>query len=199
MPASLFQGVAFAVNGQIEKDMAYSRLAMNKAEPIIRMMFDSINISVVRIEGKEEEACQILDNNCGIDYFVVYPKTGKTFGVAWRAQPDDSRHWETFTVRKKRKSGAPTELEKRRNAIQCGSLYPHYVMQAYTHPKTGEVIRMAVTTTKDIIEFIDNSSPVVRKTGSDKIGQAEFYVLPWIDMRLLGYNILTFDKSIGIA
>ena len=183
------------LNKRIQDDMRMSEAVMKKASPIIRQMFENYNINILQVEYKNEEVCNHLDKTCGIDYFVVHTTTGLTHGVAWRAQKVHDTPYDTFTVRKSRKSGAPTEYEKRKRAIEKNGIYPYYVMQCYVDEVTGDILSMALTTTKDIIDFIENKSPQVKTTGSDKIGQAEFYVIPWLDMLFCGYNIILYEKK----
>lgn len=181
-------------------DLKKSSYVAKQALPIIREALCDCGLSILQVEGKDEEICKILDTTCGIDYFIL--KSDKQmFGVAWRCQwVEPGREYNSFTIRKSRDSGTQTEYEKRKLAIENDSIYPQYVVQAFANINTNEIISLAITTTKDELAFLDN--PVTykeeRHTRSDKIGQASFYVLYWVDIRLYGYYIIIYKKDIGI-
>lgn len=194
MQESRFHEAALKVN-EVEKDMSKSIETMKKAMLIIQKLFQHQNLSIVPVEGVNAEACITLDTRSGIDYLVVNDRDGHVYGVAWRAQPDNNKHYQTFTIRKSRDSGAATEFEKRKDAIKKNALHPRYTMQAYTDPESGKIVRLALTTTESLIRFIENEDPAVRHTHSDKIGQAEFYIVSWLDMKKKGYYIAIYDND----
>ena len=85
--------------------------------------------SLYSIELDSKEIASLFDKYAGIDYILVDKKTGKMFGVAARVN-----FWYktkgSLTIRYKRKSGYPTEYEKRVSSISKNdSFYPHITIQ----------------------------------------------------------------------
>ena len=68
------------------------------------------------------EMAKLLDTLAGIDVWYINRLNGMR-GIASRIQT--GVNYKTFTVRNKRKSGAKTEYEKRKIAIEKGYLYPN--------------------------------------------------------------------------
>lgn len=182
-------------------DMKKSTVIARQALPIFKMIFDDKDLQILQVEEKNEEVCRMLDRLCGIDYFLL-KSNRQTYGVAWRCQwVEPGKEYNSFTIRKSRDSGIETEYEKRKKAIAQESIYPYYVAQAFVNKYTNEIISLAVTTTKDELEYLDNPNTLheVRHTGADQIGQAEFYVIYWIDMRLFGYPIRIYKQNYGLV
>lgn len=125
----------------------------------------------------ESEMAETLDRLSGIDFWYVDHDEGM-FGIASRVQPGGT-NWETFTVRRRRFSGAETEFEKRKRQIDNGFLYPKWTCQAYTDSFT--FIDAAVVRTEDLIQFIDEGA-----RGRDYIinstHNADFFVVDWSDI-----------------
>lgn len=163
------------------RDMRKSMDVIDKAEPIIREMLNGGKI--IRIEGSDEEICRFLDTKCGTDYFQYYSSSDLTVGVASRVQY--GRNWRTFTVRKSRESGSLTEYEKRKYAMIHGGIYPFLTMQMYV--VNGEINGIGIVKTQDLFDYIENGHAHVRRTGIDKVGQADFYFCPWDDIKQKGY------------
>lgn len=186
---------------QWKQDMRWSASIAKQSLSIFRDMLHDRNLQIMQVEGKDEEVCQMLDALCGIDYFLL--KSDKqTFGVAWRCQRvEPGKEFNSFTIRKSRDSRTKTEYEKRKQAIKQKGIYPFYVAQAFVNKNNNEIISMAITTTEDELAFLDNplSYKEVRHTGKDQIGQSEFYVLYWVDMRLFGYNVIVYKNGVGIS
>ena len=150
---------------------------------------------LVSVEGNTlDETSRLLDTLAGIDIWWVNPKHGMR-GIASRIQP--GRNWRTFTIRKDRDSGAKTEYEKRKNAIDNEFLYPVITYQAYV----GEHgVSIGIGHTKDIINCIENGLCDERRTGDDQDGQATFYVVKW-DVFRLRYQFIELlnDKIINMT
>lgn len=183
------------------QDLKKSTVVAKQALPIFRMIFNDPELQIMQVEEKDEEICKMLDRSCGIDYFFL--KSNKqTYGVSWRCQwVEPGKEYNSFTIRKSRDSGTETEYEKRKKALELESVYPYYVTQAFVNKYTNEIISLAVTTTKDELDYLDNPNTFhdVRHTGADQVGQAEFYVLYWVDMRLFGYPIRIYKKDYGLV
>lgn len=131
------------------------------------------------VEGAENEILKMLDMSAGIDLLHEDIK-GNVRGFASRIQFDNNC-WSTFTIRKSRESGAKTEYEKRKYAIKHNCLYPALTFQGYVYK--DEVLGWAITNTKSVFWMIDNGYYKIQKTGKDEIGQAEFYVVSWSEMK----------------
>lgn len=133
---------------------------------------------VADIEGRGNP----FDVYAGIDAYRVSGMQ-EMDGIAVRVQ--GGKCWRTFTVRRSRDSGAMTEYEKRRSAIENGHLYPKYTLQAYVDG--GGLRELAVALTAELMEYIGRFAPLVRHTGGGEVGQASFFVVPWRDVALKGY------------
>lgn len=143
------------------------------------------------VEGvTKDKMSRLLDTLAGIDLWHINTKHGIR-GVANRVQY--STNYKTFTIRKSRESGARTEYEKRAFAIEHELLYPVLTLQGYLE-KSGEVLGFAIAKTVDIINMIKDGNCTIRKTGSDQIGQASFYVVNWQQMKNLNYKIYIYES-----
>ena len=172
-------------------DMRKSMAFVDNARPIIAQLLNGGRI--MQVEGDDNEICRMLDTTCGTDYFQVYEKSGLVYGIASRFQY--GKNWASFTVRKARQSGAMTEYEKRRRAIERGGIYPFLTMQAYIDEKTGCVNALGIAKTTDLMEFVDFGLAQEQHTRHDKIGQAAFYVAYWDKMKQAGYNVMVYDTE----
>lgn len=175
----------------VMSDMRTSMDYLAKAAPIIKQLLNGGDI--LPVEGSDDEVCKMLDLTCGIDYFHVY-KSGLTWGIASRMQYECEKGWNTFTVRMKRESGAQTEYEKRKTAIEHGGEYPYLTMQGY-FDKSSELISLAIAKTIDVMRCVDEDVGYYQHTKQDKIGQAAFYVIPWDRMKRAGYNVLIYNRD----
>lgn len=140
----------------------------------------------VVVEGVTDDKMSLtLDQLAGIDLWYFNTNMGVR-GIANRIQ-FQSKCWATFTIRKSRASGAKTEYEKRKYAIEHDWLYPVLTLQGYIN--RDKVLGFAIAKTEDILWMIDNGYTHVQKTGKSQIGQAEFYVVSWADMKRHNKNI----------
>jgi len=138
------------------------------------------------VEGiTKDKMALTLDRLAGIDLWYFNTKMGVR-GVANRIQ-FGGKCWATFTVRKSRASGAKTECEKRKYAMENGWLYPILTLQGYLDG--DRVLGFAIAKTEDIMWMIDKGHSKVRKTGKAQVGQAEFYVVTWANMQEHNKNI----------
>ena len=178
-------------NEVVMHDMRKSMAFVDKARPIIAGLLNGGYI--LSVEGDDNKVCKMLDMTCGTDYFQVYENSGLVFGIASRFQY--GKNWASFTVRKARQSGAVTEYEKRKKAIERGGIYPFLTMQAYIDENSGEVNGLAITKTTDLMRFVDAGMAYEQHTRQDKIGQAAFYVAYWDKMQSAGYTVLIYDSK----
>ena len=170
----------------VMSDMQESMSWVERAKDVIGMLIPGWR--VMAVEGRQDEICRILDVNCGVDYLLYSEKSSLVFGVASRVQYN--KNYRTFTVRRARESGAVTEYDKRRTALAVNSIAPFYSMQMYIEDK--KISGLAITRTDDLIKFIEAGRAEVKKTLSDKIGQANFYICRWDAMRDFGCTVLEY-------
>lgn len=182
-----------------QESMRKSAAVVQQAQPIFQKMFNDRDLRIMQVEKKEDEVCQHLDATCGIDYLTIR-SSGLTHGVSWRCQwVDSGKAYNSFTVRKTRESGAPTEYEKRKNAIERKAVYPYYAAQAFVDKNTNEIISLGLSTTEEILRYIETEKDVkIQHTKKDQNGQAEFWVIYWTDMETFNYKIITYKQSTGI-
>lgn len=181
------------------EDLKKSANIIKSATPILQEIFEDPYLTIMQVEGKDEEVCQVLDKTCGIDYLAL-THNGQSFGVAWRCQwVEENKEYNTFTMRKSRDTGASTEYEKRLKAIQDKAVYPHYVVQTFADKTTNEILSLALTTTESLLDYIAKEKPTVKHTGKAQTGQASFFVIDWFLMNLYGYEITIYDHKTGIA
>ena len=174
-------------------DMYNSIKALRISTPIIKELLHFKHGEIIDVENQNNETCFHLDTNCGIDYLLYFKGEGWTRGAAWRSQPV-KEPYNTFTVRKSRDNGSVTEFEKRKDAIENNAIYPYYTLQAYYDEDTGELLSIGITKTEDLIDCISKGHYKLLHTRSDKIGQAEFYVVRWSELQRLNYNFVSWTK-----
>lgn len=139
------------------------------------------------VEGVTKyKMAETLDQLAGIDLWYFSTNRGVR-GVANRIQ-FQSKCWGTFTIRKSRASGARTEYDKRKFAIENDWLYPVLTMQGYINLQ-NKPLCFAIAKTEDIIWMIDNDLCSVNRTGKHQKGEAEFYVVRWDEMKKQGLSI----------
>lgn len=171
-------------------DMRKSSVIVNdKIKPIIASFWP--NWKLMPVEGENNEICKLLDMSCGVDYLLYSQGFSFIYGVASRVQY--GKNYRTFTVRKERENGTLTEFAKRDIAISKGAIFPCYCMQAYIID--GDIASFAIAKTADLINFIKGGHAEVKKTNSDKIGQAEFYACEWDVMKCCGYTVLEYKEG----
>ena len=143
------------------------------------------------IEGNHNIKSQkMLDIMAGIDSWMYKEEYG-VIGIASRIQK--GMNWETFTVRKSRVSGVKTEFDKVSKAIENGTIYPLYTVQAYV--KNNEIEGMAICITKSLYQLIKDGKYKKRQTGPNQDGQACFYAVKWSDFKPGEISIFTKKNS----
>ena len=166
-------------------NMTWSAMAFRDLVwPVLSDRLDGRIVQVEELALKDRQSVQFrfahdLDAISGIDVWQIIDNFGIR-GIASRMQVIDTTKYKpfnTFTVRKERMSGYPTEYDKRKNAIDNGWLYPYWTMQGYVTQKFGgELISFALAKTVDVIERCDENQ--VRSNGSDR---TPFYYVYWGD------------------
>lgn len=130
----------------IEDDIALSaRLMRDIVWPTVSDTFGGGRLETV--EGLTDPFATRLDQLAGIDTLWHKPSISAPFGVAARVLNDIG--FDTFTVRSKLPSGAPTELHKRWEGIIHGAMYPEWMIHAYI--KGGVVTSCALARTCNVL------------------------------------------------
>lgn len=133
-------------------------------------------------EDSNHPALKAFDIYSGVD--LVIKKKGHLFGIASRMQ---TGRYNTFTIRKERHTGVKTELEKRKEAIKIGAIYPKWTMQGY-YEKPNTITSLGICKTVDLYEFIDKYPDLVQRRYSDNA----FLVVKWSAMKAKGYKLKVF-------
>jgi len=162
---------------QWQKDLSLSARRFTKVVyPEIRdCWFDGAAVAPVESVSKKQFADE-LDQLAGVDYWVVKSEHGMR-GLASRVQTH--RDWSTFTVRHSRPSGVDTELQKRRESINEGYLYPYWTLQAYV--PNGSLENVARCQTEDLIEYIDTGKRGEHYTDRSSPSGEQFFTVHWAD------------------
>ena len=131
----------------------------------------------------DNEFASRLDMECGVDLWQRLPDGGHR-PIASRVQWGE-RAWDTFTIRRGRPSGKPTEYHKLKRAISngWGYLYPAITVHAYidgTRENPGEVLSAGAARTPDVMAICDEPGCEIRTNGADG---TEFMVVPWDTLR----------------
>lgn len=124
---------------------------------------------VYSTETHDNALAKFLDQETGIDAMIVTPNDA-THPVACRTQ--FGKCYGSFTLRRSRPSGAPTEYDKIKKAKQADSLRPKYHIQAYI---TGDKATVAMANTDDIVAYADAHPCEWLKTQDGET----FFVIPW--------------------
>ena len=178
----------------VTADMRRSMEMVEKHKCVIAEMLRMQDIKCV--EGDDNEVLRMLDLSCGIDYFGIHRKSGLTWGVAsrWQTIHPGQPVWRTFTIRKERESGAATEYEKRKRAIEKNGEFPYLTMQGYVNEQ-DELMSIGIARTADIIDCIDRGHCYEQHTRSEQKGQASFYVVKWDVMKRQGHTVLIHNEQ----
>jgi len=138
----------------------------------------------------EYELAKAFDNYSCIDYWYIESDRGIR-GLGSRNQYDTE--YCSFTIRKKRDSGARTEYEKLTNAIKNGWIFPYWFCQSYVDSE--HLMNAASCKTEDLIRYVQNG-----KEKEDyyirRCDNAEFYVVWWRDFRKK-YTIRIYREGKG--
>lgn len=130
---------------------------------------------------------QMFDLYCGIDWFLINKK--KVNGYAVRIQPG-GKDWRSFTIRKSRRSGTETEIDKLISARESGSIMPKYHLQCYLDD--DKVLAVYIVKTLDLLEYIEDGYAEEKYT-YDGTG---FYVCDVDGLKEQEYMVLEFrDKD----
>ena len=129
---------------------------------------------------------QKLDMLGSMDYLCFSTKGGVR-GLASRIQYN--KNWRTFTIRKERASGAKTEYDKIREALENDSMRPTYSFQGYIDELKKCPMGWAIAYTKDIFYLLEKGLCYIKQTGEHQKGQASFYVVCWDKISKNGFEL----------
>ena len=126
---------------------------------------------------------KLLDKICGID--ALSKDENIVYTLSNRIQY--GQDWGSFTIRGKTGKGSDnTEYKKRKLAIENGGLYPEYIIQSYID-YDGSLLSIGVAKTIDIIKYIDDKKPELKKNPRDG---SLFYPVYWKNVKMVGeYHI----------
>ena len=154
----------------------------------------------IPIESNEEPALAAVDQVGGVDGWFVSGST-RLQGIAHRIQYADEP-WESFTVRSRLPSGAPTELEKRLAALQ--DLEEHFVVPAYTlqayveRRRVGRLLMALMVKTRDLFEFIAEHPESTQQRTNPEDG-TEFLVVWAQDLIEAGHEVrIWVDEGVRV-
>ncbi len=178
----------------VAQDMKWSaKLFCEQIWPLIRPYVDGGDL--LKMEGRPDiQLANELDMKAGIDGWHINGKGMR--GIASRVQ-EASCPWNTFTVRMSRDSGATTEFEKRKIAledIERGWIYPAITVQAYVATKEGPILSCGIAKTSDIIAFVTNDLHYIKSTSN-----AQFAVCNWEKMQSQGYKVKIISPTASTA
>ena len=154
---------------------------LNKTLPAMKQIpkiFFNDKWQITSIEKNKNIILNKLDTKSGIDWIaenenhIITIAARIQFGVNYR----------TFTIRKERKTGTKTELEKRKEAIKNGFLYPLYTCQCY-FTNNYNFLGGAIIKTVDLYKSLENVN-VFEKKSDNKFIHVSFY-----DLHDKGYKI----------
>ncbi len=129
-------------------------------------------------------ALEVVDQVAGIDVWYVTGMT-RLQGIASRIQYG-GEPFESFTIRARLPSGAPTELGKRLEALRSHGEHlvaPHCTVQAWVErPRTGRFVMAMIVRTEDLFEFVSEHPEKVERRANPQDG-SEFLVVWAADLR----------------
>lgn len=151
----------------------------NHIAPVFRQLYKGCVL--VHTETFEDELSKAFDNNAGIDVWLINNEHATPLGIASRIQRSD-KNWRTFTIRRQRDNGSPTEFVKRTQALELGNLFPALTYQAYISKDGKKLLGMAIAHTWQLFDYIKYCKDIeTNHTGQNQFGQASFYVISWRD------------------
>jgi hypothetical protein len=179
----------------ISKPKSYNNWStdLDNAAKYVAQITSSLDIThhISSIENTQDGILAMFDQFSGIDWIGKTPENN-LYGVAVRVQwVNDSKAWNSFTVRSKRHTGTKTEYEKRIQSIKEGFFYPMFTIQAYIDRKSDKIVSVALVKTVDLYEYMDKYSYEVTSNKSDN----EFKVVWWNKYKE-HYNIKIKDYSL---
>ncbi len=143
------------------------------------------------VEGEgEQPALKVVDTVAGIDSWYVSGDT-RLQGIACRVQYGEVP-FESFTIRSRLPSGAPTELGKRLDALARHDehfVVPQFTVQAWVERRrTGRPLMVLLVRTQDLFSFVVEHPEKVEHRRNPEDG-TEFLVVWADDLRAAGIRV----------
>ena len=153
-----------------EKDLSleYKKLAM----PIIGELM--AGHKVMRVFGRGNEICHVLEKNCEIDYLLEEDQTGEISGVS--SVVEYGKGYRAFTVER---LSLPEETEE----LQAGYL-------AQINVEDGEIAGVCLVRREDLADFVEAGLAYRDPTQGENM-----YVCDWDEMRENGYELKEYSKK----
>lgn len=149
-------------------------------------------VQIMSVEAEDNEICKMLDTKAGIDYFVYRKKQDNSYSLASRIlNTTKTSPPNVFTMRFERESGAKTEYQKIKNAIEHDLNYPQFTLTIYYKKDTDKILSMGLARTTDIIKCID-AGMAEEKLNDSTDKWVKYYSLRWKDMTDAGYFVKTY-------
>ena len=156
--------------------------------PLIAPSFPEGSIIIPMEARTDSEFAKMMDIYAGIDLWHVDVKGQRIRGIASRVQW--GRAYNTFTVRRSRPSGNPTEWEKRREALNSdeGWLCPSHTVQSYVKlPRgSGKVMSVGLIKTRDLFDYLEEPNNQQWERNDDG---TTFFKVPWWRLKKQGYPV----------
>jgi hypothetical protein len=142
-------------------------------------------------------ALMVLDAIAGVDAWVVTDDT-LVQGLASRVQYQGA--YDSFTIRSRRPSGLPTELDKRLLALRDESQHwvvPHFTVQAYLdHRRIGDLQLVLMVRTESLYFFIEEQPDLVSRR-TNPVDGSEFLVVWASDLAEAGYHVMRWVRPLA--
>lgn len=144
-------------------------------------------IDVVSAEKQDSQLKRLLDF-AGVD--ALGKQNGMTVTFASRViqRTKTGSDYDCFSLRRSRRSGYVTELEKLKRAIKNNSLRPMWHCQSFIS-EDGRTATVGLTRTSDLLWFINNCADKTR-TKPTRSGDL-FVMADWNDLKRVGVNVWT--------
>ena len=162
-------------------------------EPLIRQKLQPEYLH--RCEGHKHGLEAKLDRDYCVDYIIF--KGGRMHGLASRISFRRQAMHE-MTLRKTRinpETGEekPSEYFKYKAAIKSGGAYPEYFCTACFD--NDELLTCTFGLVADLIAFIDETTPPLKRNDSDKYQWQDYFVVDLRDMKKRGYKLWTLKAA----
>lgn len=155
-----------------KQDAARSIRAFQKFVAPALMRFGARKI--LPTEYHQDGLARTLDLIAGVDGLIV-DRDNLVFGYASRVQ-FGSKNYKSFTIRRSRPSGEPTELDKL--IANAGmAIQPYYHIQAFVD-ETEQRAVVGIGETWQTVEFIGRHPEKWRTTSTGET----FYIVPWSEV-----------------
>lgn len=141
--------------------------------------------TILTTELQNNALATALDTKAGVDGLIV-TDDGQIFNFASRVQ--FGKNHATFSIRRSRPTGTPTEFNKLLRAQKNGAAMPFVHIQTFVAEDEQSAV-VAIAPTRNLISYIANHADQWRKNFSGET----FYFAPWQELN--GVRIFHVDNS----